>query len=346
MPDASRRARLVDALAKEFAMRLSELHGHAVETIYLGGGTPSIIEPLLIGNLLSRLPLKDAREITLEANPDDVTDKTANAWHEMGINRVSLGVQSMVDAELSAIGRRHNAQQVLDAVGALRRSGLKNYNLDLIYGLPGQNFESWTYSVEQIIALSPSHISAYSLTYEPRTRLSAWLRQGRINQLDEDTIVKMYSYICNRLRDAGYEHYEISNWALPGKRSVHNSSYWTCTPYLGLGPSAHSYDGKLRRINPANLTHYLECIEKGIVACEVEPENDDNKFNDMLITSLRTAQGLNLENIEEARRRVLMRDAKPYIISGKLSLSDGHLMFNENSWLVSDYVLEQLIQLS
>lgn len=346
MPNTSRLGRLAAAIQAEYDMRAGELGSDHIETLYLGGGTPSIVPVELLGSLLEHIPAGSAREVTLEANPEDITSTRAAAWAGLGVNRLSIGVQSMVDSELAAIGRRHNSSRVCEAVAAIREQGFDNFNLDLIYGLPGQDIESWKWSVYRVLSLEPTHISAYSLTYEPRTRLTAMLRQGKIQQMSDDDVVNLYRYACNRLRDAGYEHYEISNWAKPGYRALHNSSYWHAIPYLGLGPAAHSYDGTARRINPSNLSQYLHCIEGGRPACCIEPEDDANVFNDMLITGLRTAEGLDLGAINETRHRQLMRDALPYIRSGHLDLVDNRLKFHEDSWLISDYVMEHLIQLS
>ncbi len=338
--------RLVDALSAEFEMRKAEICGKPVHTIYFGGGTPSILPSEILHKAFSSLPVSDAQEITLEANPEDVTPEQAAKWFDMGINRVSMGVQSMVDGELQIIGRRHTSQQAADAVATLRAAGFANYNLDLIYGLPGQDLDSWKYSVDHVIELNPTHVSAYSLTYEPRTRLSVMLRQGKVRQMDDDIIIALYGYLCHRLREAGYKHYEISNWAKQGFQAMHNSNYWTGETYLGLGPSAHSFDGSIRRINPANLAKYLQLIESRRPAYEIDTENDDNRFNDSLITALRTDAGLDMDALDHARRRQLMLDAKPFVDSGVLSVNGSRLRFNEESWLISDYVMERLIQIS
>lgn len=338
--------RLVDALQAEYKMRLGEIKAGIPDTIYFGGGTPSILSSEQLEGVMLPLPVKGASEITLEVNPEDVTSERVRDWSDIGINRISMGIQSMIDSELSTIGRRHDASQARNAICAFQDNGISNYNLDLIYGLPGQDIKSWKYSVDEILSLNPSHISAYSLTYEPRTRLTAMLKQGSIMPIEEDIVINMYRHICTRLAEAGFEHYEISNWAKPGHRALHNSNYWNGTPYLGLGPSAHSFDGSVRRINPANLNEYLRCIEHGTTAFEIEAENDDNKFNDMLITRLRTIEGIHLDSVASNRLHQLIRDADPFIRSGIMSLDGGYLKFNEDSWLVSDYVMERLIQLS
>lgn len=336
---------LAEALIKEYEMRACEMGSAPVKTIYFGGGTPSILPVDLLQKVVKSLPLLRVEECTIEVNPEDVTTEKAKAWLGMGFNRVSMGVQSLVDAELKIIGRRHSAQQAIEAVETLRKAGFENYSLDLIYGLPGQTLASWEHSLEGILELKPRHISAYSLTYEPRTRLTAMLKKGEIHEATEDEAIAYYHLLCSRMRAHGYRHYEISNFALAGYEAKHNSSYWHDVPYLGLGPSAHSYDGSLRRINPENLKQYLEAINAGMVAYEVDQEDEGNRFNDLLITALRTAEGLSLNRVPKSRLGKLLADAQPYIASGDLLLSPTHLSIPEPSWLISDSILTSLIQI-
>ncbi len=333
------------ALTKEYAMRYSEMGQHPISTIYFGGGTPSILPIALLQDIIDVLPFQAVEEFTIEVNPEDVTLDRARAWLGMGFNRVSMGVQSLVDSELKIIGRRHSAQQAVKAVETLQETGFENYSLDLIYGLPGQTLKSWEYSLDGLIALNPKHISAYSLTYEPHTRLTAMLKKGDIREASEDETIAYYNLLCSKLRVNGYQHYEISNFAVPGYEAKHNSSYWHDIPYLGLGPSAHSYDGSLRRINPANIKQYLSAIDSGHPAYEMDQENESNRFNDLIITALRTAEGLQLNRVPQSRLSQLLTDAQPYLKSGDLILSPTHLSIPEHSWLISDTILTTLIQL-
>ena len=257
----------VEALIAEARLRKAELNGKPVKTLYMGGGTPSQLPlPLLarlIDGLKATLDLNAVQEFTLEANPDDVTPEWCAAVRALGVNRVSMGVQSFQDAVLRLVGRRHTARQAIDAVASLRHAGIDNISIDLIYGLPGQTLETWAESVRQAVDLRPQHISAYGLTYEPGTRLWQQRECGEVVEASEDQYLDMYRILVGLLRVAGYEHYEISNFALPGYRSRHNSSYWNETPYLGLGAAAHSYDGTMRRSNPADLCGYIRRITSG-----------------------------------------------------------------------------------
>jgi len=335
--------RTVGAIAEEYAMRSSEI-SEPHRTIYIGGGTPSVLPAESLGRIVSALPAVPG-EFTLEVNPEDVSRDAVARWRGLGINRVSMGVQSFVDAELATVRRRHSAAVAIRAVEALRMGGIDNFSLDLIYGLPGQNMDSWRYSLDTLLSLRPAHFSAYILSYEPRTLLTAMVKAGRIVPAADDLILDMYAYLCEASAARGYEHYEISNFALPGFRARHNSGYWDGTPYLGLGPSAHSFDGSVRRFNHADIKTYLDRIEGGHTAYEVEDEDENNRFNDILITSLRTAAGLSLDRVNPARRRALLADAEPHLRSGSLVLtSDRRLFIPEFSWPLSDAILRDLIQ--
>ncbi len=250
-------------LVSEAKTRRNEIQ-QKFNTVYLGGGTPSQLGTGLMRRLADglreALPLDDIDEFTVEVNPDDVTPQLVDALVDMGVNRVSMGVQSLVDNELRFMRRRHNAKGAVDAVESLFNRGIENISLDLIYGIPGQTIDSWLYSLDLVIALRPQHISAYNLSYEAGTPLWQMLKRGEVNEVDDDTCVAMYQMLLMRLKEEGYEHYEISNFALPGFASRHNSSYWDGTPYLGLGAAAHSYDGHVRRYNVADLKDYIHLI--------------------------------------------------------------------------------------
>lgn len=343
IPRADSAPRLVRAIAGEYMLRKDEIDGEP-ETLYIGGGTPSVLPLGLFEELAGQLP-RPKREFTIEVNPEDVTPQSVAAWKRAGVNRVSMGVQSLVDSELLAVGRRHTARRAIEAVDCLRREGISNLSLDLIYGLPGQSIESWTRSLSALLQLRPEHLSAYILSYEPRTRLTSMLHAGKIEQTPDSDIEQMYGILCRLTREAGYEHYEISNFALPGCRSRHNSGYWQGTAYLGLGPSAHSYDGRLRRINPPSVSQYLSLIETGKTACEIDPEDDDNRFNDTLVTRLRTAEGLDTAKLDPDRRTHLLHDAAPLRERGLLTLNGTFLTIPEEHWLISDSIITDLIQI-
>ncbi|MCM1451741.1 MAG: radical SAM family heme chaperone HemW [Clostridium sp.] len=335
------RLRYAKAVGREFGMRCNGYGDFS--TIYLGGGTPSILSEAELVAIVEALPA-GAEEFTIEVNPEDVAPGKVDMWRRMGVNRVSMGVQSLCDVELRTVGRRHTAAQAADAFRILREGGIENISLDLIYGLPGQDLQSWERSLNGVISLGPEHLSAYSLTFEPRTRLAAMLGKGQIKEVDEDVAACMYEMLISATAAAGYEHYEISNFGKPGFHSRHNSSYWDSTPYLGLGPGAHSFDGINRQANPPMLKSYLQAIEGGMLACELEEESDADRFNDMVITSLRTSAGMDLAKVSSHRLKRLHIDAAPYIKMGSLIEKSNRLIIPEKKWLLADAVMRDLLQ--
>jgi len=334
---------LVDALVKEFELRRHEVRDE-IDTIYLGGGTPSSLSDAQLERLIGSLPRPNG-EFTIEVNPEDVSVERVARWHSWGVNRVSMGVQSFSDSELKAIGRRHTAEQAYKAACLIRRGGIDNISLDLIYGLPRQTLQTWQSSLSRLLEFRPTHLSAYILSYEPGTRLTALLHAGKIEQAHDSLIEEMYSMLCELSSAAGYEHYEISNFALPGYRAQHNSGYWHGVPYLGLGPSAHSFDGHTRRINPASVKEYLGTISRGFPACVIDPENDDNRFNDLLVTRLRTSEGLPFSEVPTARMARLLLDAEPMAERGEVILTPTHICIPESHWLTSDAIITNLMQI-
>lgn len=342
----------IDALNSEFELRRNELK-EPVRTIYIGGGTPSILSPQqrhrLIGFILKRVNLADVIEFTIEANPEDLCQDFIDEVRAVGINRVSIGVQTFNAESLKFINRRHSAEKSIGALELLRDSGL-NYSADLIYGIPTDSFEDWERSLCKMLSFSPPHISAYLLSFEPGTRLDAMRIAGKVKEIDDTEAQRRYSYLISQCREAGYEHYEISNFALPGCHAVHNSSYWEFRPYLGLGVSAHSFDGSVRRYNPSNIKNYIDVIGSGKSFAVIDDETELNRFNDIIITSLRTSGGLPIDDISahfgEEIVDGLIRDAKPLLDSGDLIISGNthRMVIPEERWLMSDAILRQLIQ--
>ena len=295
------RSAYVDTVCRELQLRLPELQGAPIETIYLGGGTPSTltIEELssiltsLLNFHLSSFNFQLA-EITLEANPDDLTEAYVQGLRTLPFNRVSIGIQSFHDRTLRLVGRRHTAQEAIEAVHRCQRMGLTNISIDLMYGLPGETLDDWVYSLDQAIALGVPHISAYHLTYEEGTRLWRMKEQGLVSPIDEEQSIRAFELLREKLLAAGYEHYEISNFALPSYHSHHNSSYWQGIPYIGIGPGAHSYDGTDRRWNLSNLTDYIATPEGKDVPHEVEHLTTEERYDERIITELRTARGIDI----------------------------------------------------
>lgn len=346
-PDAA--AGYTDALISELNLRRNEIRGD-FSTIYIGGGTPSVIPACELSRLVEAIGgLTDMRvieEFTVEVNPEDVTEELLSAYRDMGVNRISMGVQSFDDTMLKAINRRHSAQQALRAIELLREQGW-NYSVDLMFGLPGQSIEAWKRDVDRLMQLKPPHISAYLLSYEPGTRLYAMLMAGKVEEVPEQLAADMQRYITETAAANGYLHYEISNYSLPGYHSRHNSAYWTMTPYLGLGASAHSYDGTNRRINQPNIKKYLSSLNDGLTIAEIEEENIDELFNDYIITGLRTAAGLSIDTLRERFPENfvtgLLADAAPLIAAGQLTLTN-RLAIPEPYWLKSDAIMRDLIR--
>lgn len=281
-------------------------------------------------------------EITIEVNPDDVDDHKAEAWKDAGITRVSMGVQSMIDQELKSIGRRHDVSQVNDAYVILRKY-FSNISLDLIFGLPGQTLSSLEITLDEFLRLKPEHISAYSLMYEERSLLTKQLERGEIEEQPENISVEMFSLINARLRDGGYERYEISNYSLPGRRSVHNSSYWEGIPYIGLGPSAHSFDGYgIRRWNHADIKAY----NNGRVSYEVEHLSPNERREEMIMTRLRVKEGLDLkrfrEEFGEREYERLLKKCRPYIATGRIVRESDSLCLTDAGVMISDDIVSSL----
>lgn len=335
------------ALEGEWHQRRGELTGK-VTTIYIGGGTPSALTAAQLSRLFAMLPSGDAGEITIEVNPEDVTPEFAAFLADSPVNRVSMGVQSLVDTELLAASRRHTSARAIEAYCFLRAAGIDNISLDLIYGLPGQTLGSWIRSLTALLELRPEHLSAYLLSYEPGTRFWKMREAGKLREADEDTAVAMYTRLISATRAAGMEHYEISNFAMPGHRSRHNSSYWDGTDYLGLGTGAHSCIAGARSFNPPDLRRYIAA--SGHDFAVTDTETDENRFNDMLITRLRTSSGLSIADSRQRFGSVLtdamLRDAAPHIASGAMTLRGDTLRISEEAWIVSDRILVDILAVS
>ena len=335
----------VEALAREWLLRRGEIEESTLSTIYFGGGTPSILTEPELCSISEWLPKSDRiLETTIEVNPEDVSMKKSFLWQKyLGVNRVSMGIQSLIDGELKSVGRRHSAEDAIRAVDVLRRSGIENVSLDLIYGLPGQTPETWKKSLTRVLEMEPQHLSAYMLSYEPGTRLTTRLSLGKIKETDEDTLLAMYDILCETTRSYGYEHYEISNFARPGLAARHNSAYWTGEPYLGLGPGAHSFDGTNRLFNPRNLKEWMRELNEGKVAAIIEDESEVDRVNDLIMVSLRTSKGLNLMDVPVRFRHEIIKSAscctRDRVIYDE---REARLYIPENGWPVSDGTIASL----
>lgn len=351
--------RYVGCVLEEFSLRRHELP-ERIETIYVGGGTPTALPGSMLENLIEGLRAQlDSTpiEVTVEANPEDISSDRIEALRGVGVNRISIGVQSFDSQQLRAAGRHHSAEASIQALHILSDSGI-NYSADLIYGLPTQNVDSWREQLERLLAFRPNHLSSYLLSYEPGTTLTRLRDLGKVEETDEEVATRMYEILCELTKNAGYEHYEISNFSLPGYHSRHNSSYWNLTPYLGLGCSAHSFDGSIRRYNPAELHQYVKSLEAHQSPAVVDEENLIDKINDYIITSLRTTDGLSLSLMEQRWGATPLRDefdnsvslvatflkkAEPFLADNRLISTQHHIAIPERHWLTADSILRDLL---
>jgi oxygen-independent coproporphyrinogen-3 oxidase len=336
---------MLTALLKEATMRKEYLQNELVETIYIGGGTPSLLDTaeidLLVGHLLKTFPVAEDAEITLEANPDDIVPQKLAAWKQTGINRLSLGVQSFFEEDLAWMNRAHDAAQARNAV-ELAIQQFPNITIDLIYGTPGLSDEKWKRNVETATGFGIPHLSCYALTVEPKTPLHKMIANKRAEDTDPARQASQFLLLMDWLAQEGYEHYEISNFAKPGFRSRHNSAYWQGKNYLGLGPSAHSFNGTSRQWNISNNNIYIDSVSKGILSFEKEILTESQQANENIMISLRTMEGLNLEHLKNGVRESVEKAAKTYLESGHLSRHHNFLRLTREGKLLADGIAAAL----
>ena len=326
---------VVISIIKEISLRSSEIN-EAVQTIYFGGGTPSILAPEAINKMLDAIKsdyvISSDPEITLEANPDDITAEKARAWKRMGINRFSIGVQSFADENLQWMNRAHDASQSIQCIQTIREAGFDNFSIDLIYGTPGQTQQGWIKDLEKAIEMKIPHLSCYALTVEEGTALHHMIGSGKKEKISADEQAERFEALVQLSSLAGYSHYEISNLALPGKESQHNSAYWEGKSYLGFGPSAHSFSGTKRSWNIADNLKYSQSIEAGILPHEEETLREIDQLNEYIMTSLRSIKGMQKETIKTRwgndKLQIISTAVEQFIRSGKI-------ISTENSWVLS-----------
>jgi putative oxygen-independent coproporphyrinogen III oxidase len=336
---------LLHSLLKETELQKDYLENEAVETIYFGGGTPSLLQiedlRLQIEKLKQTFSISDDAEITLETNPDDINEGKLAGWKAIGSNRLSIGVQSFFEEDLLWMNRAHNAQQAIDNL-QLAIKQFDNITIDLIYGHPLLTNEKWKQNVEKVIALNIPHISCYALTVEPKTPLSKMIKEKKKEDIQQEKQAEQFLLLMQWLEHAGYDHYEISNFARPGFRSRHNSSYWQGKKYLGLGPSAHSFDGESRQWNISNNNIYVESLEKNEIPFEKEILSPSQKANEYIMTSLRTKEGLDLYKLPGSVSNDLLVASKKFIESGKLILKENKLILTKEGKLFADGIAAEL----
>lgn len=317
---------MIDAICLEIEQRADYLASKESSSIYFGGGTPSLLTKAELNQILEtiqgRFTLANSCEITLEANPDDIDLERLSFWKQVGINRLSIGLQSFKESDLQWMNRAHSVNEALQCVSLARKSGITNISVDLIYGLPHLSMEEWKQHIETVLAMDVQHISAYCLTIEEKTALHHLVESKKIVPAGEDDQSEQFIFLIDRLKQAGFNHYEISNFGLPGFEAVHNSSYWKGAHYLGVGPSAHSFDGKSRQWNVANNTLYIKNLASGTYF-ELEELSPKDRWNELLLIGLRTSYGVNLEQLF-----AILEPSKDYV--EKVS------EFKQNEWLFEE----------
>lgn len=321
-----------------------------IETLYFGGGTPSIINledlELLFTALQEKFIFSDDIEITLEANPDDITAAKLALWKRAGINRLSVGIQSFIEEELVWMNRAHTATESIQCIADIRSAGFTNFSVDLIYGSPLLSNEDWKRNVEKVFEKGIPHISCYALTVEPKTALDKMIIQHKKAPVNAEKQAEQFMLLMQWMEDAGYDHYEISNFAKPGMRSKHNSSYWQGKKYYGFGPSAHAFDGKTRQWNIANNALYIQSLKNNIIPFEKEILTLTQQLNEYIMTSLRTMEGLNLIIIEERFGKKISRDlqstSEKWKAGGRLLLEDERIVLTKEGKLFADGIAADL----
>lgn len=347
------RRRYVDAACREIRLRSAELADHSpLRSIYFGGGTPSLLAANQLDQILKEISrcydIVPHTEITLEGNPDDVSEERVKQWRTLGINRISLGVQSFQDDTLRMLRRRHDSEQARKAVSMVADGGIRNISIDLMYGLPGQTLEQWKSDLLQAVSLPVTHLSSYALSVEEGTPLSHMLNSGRLKAVDEELYIAEYEALMDITIKHQFKHYEISNFAKDGYISQHNSGYWHEIPYLGIGPGAHSYDGKaVRRYNAPRLLDYISADAD--VPHEVERLNLRERFNETVFTALRTSDGLDVEGLKQKFPSDWLLDleqaAQRHIEDGRMQINEeGRLCLTRNGLFVSNDVMSDFME--
>lgn len=343
---------MMQAICAEAAMR-NDYVQEDIATVYFGGGTPSLIRiydlRFLMETLTSLFRIESGAEITLEANPDDITAEKLEEWKAIGINRLSVGVQSFFDEDLRWMNRVHNADQAYESVKLTKHAGFQNFSIDLIYGVPGLTDARWEQNMQRAFELNIPHLSCYALTIEPNTALEKMISLRKKENIDTEKQSRQFELLMQQAEEAGYEHYEISNFARPGFRSRHNSSYWQGQPYIGLGPSAHSYNGSSRQWNISNNALYIDSIRKKILPSQAEILTPVQKLNEYIMTSLRTNDGISTAKLEQlsdaATASNVLQDSEKFMQRNLVELKNGSLLLTRKGKLFADGIASELFRL-
>lgn len=342
----------IQALLNEIGLqaRANYLQSRQVETIYFGGGTPSLLQidelAWVMDALYQQFNILPTAEITLEANPDDVTDEKLVGWKSLGINRLSIGIQSLFEEDLQWMNRAHTATEAKNVISKARAAGFETFTVDLIYGTPGLSDEKWKQNLDWVVAQGIDHLSCYALTVEEKTTLDKQIRLQQKQPVDAEQQSRQFLLLMDHLQQAGFEHYELSNFAKPGHRSKHNSSYWHGTHYLGLGPSAHSFNGNSRQWNIANNQQYIQSLEQAIIPFEKEELTQTQQLNEYIMTSLRLLEGCDLNFIHQkfgpAIVTAIQREAAVFLKNNRLIERDQHLILTKEGKLFADRIASDL----
>ena len=346
----------IEAVCKELYLRkhfFQDIHlknnqfDPIVNTVYFGGGTPSCLDESdfeKIFNAIYDCFGSSFEEVTIECNPDDITLPYAKILKKYA-NRISLGIQTFNNDQLKLINRRHNAEEAIKAVNIIKEVGISNISIDLIFGFPKETLADWLFDINQAIKLDVQHVSAYSLMFEEGTKLYHLLQKEKIEQVSEELSVEMYDVLIDKLSEAGLAQYEISNFVKPGFESRHNSGYWNETPYLGVGPSAHSYNLSTRSWNVSNVSQYVKSISKGILPLEEEQIDEITRYNDLITTALRTKEGIHLNTLQEDYVQYLLEQSSDFIKEGTMiKTSDNRLALTRKGYYISDAIMAELIK--
>lgn len=347
----SSRLDYVSALCKEVELRKDYLKKETVRTIYFGGGTPSLLLAEDFNRIFKAIydtfQVSEDVEITLEANPDDLSSEYIAILRYFPFNRLSIGIQSFNDLELKFINRRHTAKEAIDAVNRVQDAGFNNMSIDLMYGLPNQSMDIWKSNLDTAISLGVQHISSYHLIYEEGTKLYRLFKKGEVKEADEDLSLDMFSTMIDELSNANFEHYEISNFAKNGLYSKHNTSYWLGDKYLALGPAAHSFDGKDRAFNIASIPKYIAGIEEAKPKIEIEVLETSSQYNDFILTGMRTKWGVDLNKLETRfgaeYLNFCLKNAQKYIELGDVIHQDSKLKLTRKGIFISDGIMSDLM---
>ena len=342
---------MVRALLSEIEKQQDYLERQTIDTIYFGGGTPSLLDISELAQILEAIGKyftlsSTPMEITLEANPDDISTEKILEWKKIGINRLSIGIQSFYEEDLTFMNRGHNASQAAQCIKIAQDGGISNLSIDLIFGFPLLSDEKWRYNVDRVLEFKVPHVSCYGMTVEPKTALASFIEKGKMVPLDDEQSAKQYEYLIDCLTENGFEHYEISNFALPGFEAIHNSNYWSGRHYLGIGPSAHSYNGVSRQWNVANNAKYIQSLSQGELVRELENLTRPQRINETIMVQLRTSKGLDLKHVYDLMSldevAIFQQHVEVLKLQHHLIEQTQQLKLTHSGKLIADYISSML----